>query len=309
MDWLKILQQAINNDEDGAIDALLFITKIETLKEDSTQSVFNKAKSMVKNFYNRKYNNPYSKDAILLYSYIGKEIDKEFYNLNEITIEDDELITDKIIRRMKEIRNSACSLDYKWNSLIFLNMYLKELSPNDFHPEAGKMVVRLYLRNLAIKLFNVFLLALAIWLPKVVYYLFEKTKGNPKELIYHEAIKAGTVIIILGTIILYTYLTEFCHKKGKTFMVISFLIFSIILTKDYIVDIRTDIKDYPSEIITIENIVQAEKDGNVVKVVVKLEDESKKELISHSNLGLEYDKKYIIKYNKSNIIIDAEEIN
>ena len=313
MDLLQDLQRAIRNDDDSTVDTLLFISKIETLlngqNSQGRSTLFYKAESMVKDFYSKKYQNPYSKEAILLYGYMGKEVDKEFYNLNEITAEDRELLTDKIIKRMKQIKNSACSFEYKFNSLVLLYMYLQELNPEKRYPEAMVMLGKMLAKKILIRSLFLLLLSFPFWLPSVAQRLFEATKGTPKELIYHGAVQTASIFLVMGTALVYLHLKEFVKREWNIFVLIMFFIISSATLFDYVTDINTDISRFRKETVTLEHISPSLDNKNRKYAVIELADGSKQKLMFHTNLDLETNRKYVVRYNRTGIIVEAEELD
>lgn len=310
MDVLGRIKNSIKRNDESAIDTLLFISKIESLKQDNKDSkLFDSVAQMVRNFYESKYKTPYSKEAQSLYEYIGKEIDKDFYNLNEINVENYELLTNKIVKRMKQIKGSSCSFDYKFNSLILLYEYLRELSPEDNNEDSKEATIllgKMLCRKAFINIVRLVFLSYPFWLPNVVSHFIETFKGTPKELIYFSLITATAYLIVFYTAFLYIYLKGI-FKKFASFALITGLIYASIIIPNFIIDIKTDISKYPEEVVVIDAVTQSSA-KNIKYATVKRIDGQKETLLFHSDLGLEYNKTYNIKYNKSKIIVSAEEI-
>jgi len=307
MDVLQKVKIAIKKGNDSTIDTLLFISKIESLRQNNKDTkLFDSAVLMIKDFYKSKYKAPYSKEAKSLYGYIGKEIDQHFYNLHEIDLDNHELLTDKIIKRMKQIKNSSCSFNYKFNSLILLYEYLKELNPLENNSEAntilGKMIFKKAIINLTLLLF----ISYPFWLPNVVSSFIRTFKGIPKQPIYYSLIMEVTSLVVFGTAFLYLYFKEI-FKKLMSFILITGLIYTSIVIPNYINDITTDISKYPEETVTFQSIFQLPNDKNIKRAIIKRDNHEEETLLFDSGLELESNKTYNIKYNKTKIIVSAKE--
>lgn len=307
MDVLQMIKKSIKKNDESAVDTLLFISKIESLKKDNKGSnLFDSVAQLVKGFYQSKYKIPYSKEAKSLYGYIGKEIDQVFYNPNEIDARGHELLTDKIVKRMQQVKESSCSFDYKFNSLVLLYVYLKELSPED-NEEAnillGKMVCKKVVMNALFFLF----LSYALWLPDVVSHFMGMVNGTPKELIYASLIMKIVNLIVFGTALLYIHFKEIL-KKFASFILVTLLIYTSIIVPNYVIDIKTDISQYHEETVVFDTITQSTDNKDAKYVVVKHNDGQKETLMFHSDMGLESKKTYTIKYNKTGIIVSATEV-
>lgn len=307
MDVLQMIKKSIKKNDESAVDTLLFISKIESLKKDNKGSnLFDSVAQLVKGFYQSKYKIPYSKEAKSLYGYIGKEIDQVFYNPNEIDARGHELLTDKIVKRMQQVKESSCSFDYKFNSLVLLYVYLKELSPED-NEEAnillGKMVCKKVVMNALFFLF----LSYALWLPDVVSHFMEMVNGTPKELIYASLIMKIVNLIVFGTALLYIHFKGIL-KKFASFILVTLLIYTSIIVPNYVIDIKTDISQYHEETVVFDTITQSTDNKDAKYVVVKHNDGQKETLMFHSDMGLESKKTYTIKYNKTGIIVNATEV-
>lgn len=307
MDVLQMIKKSIKKNDESAVDTLLFISKIESLKKDNKGSnLFDSVAQLVKGFYQSKYKIPYSKEAKSLYGYIGKEINQVFYNPNEIDVRGHELLTDKIVKRMQQVKESSCSFDYKFNSLVLLYMYLKELSPED-NEEAnillGKMVCKKVVMNALFFLF----LSYALWLPDVVSHFMGMVNGTPKELIYASLIMKIVNLIVFGTALLYIHFKGIL-KKFASFILVTLLIYTSIIVPNYVIDIKTDISQYYEETVVFDTITQSTDNKDAKYVVVKHNDGQKETLMFHSDMGLESKKTYTIKYNKTGIIVSATEV-
>lgn len=307
MDVLQMIKKSIKKNDESAVDTLLFISKIESLKKDNKGSnLFDSVAQLVKGFYQSKYKIPYSKEAKSLYGYIGKEIDQVFYNPNEIDARGHELLTDKIVKRMQQVKESSCSFDYKFNSLVLLYVYLKELSPED-NEEAnillGKMVCKKVVMNALFFLF----LSYALWLPDVVSHFMGMVNGTPKELIYASLIMKIVNLIVFGTALLYIHFKGIL-KKFASFILVTLLIYTSIIVPNYVIDIKTDISQYHEETVVFDTITQSTDNKDAKYVVVKHNDGQKETLMFHSDMGLESKKTYTIKYNKTGIIVSATEV-
>lgn len=307
MDVLQMIKKSIKKNDESAVDTLLFISKIESLKKDNKGSnLFDSVAQLVKGFYQSKYKIPYSKEAKSLYGYIGKEIDQVFYNPNEIDARGHELLTDKIVKRMQQVKESSCSFDYKFNSLVLLYVYLKELSPED-NEEAnillGKMVCKKVVMNALFFLF----LSYALWLPDVVSHFMGMVNGTPKELIYASLIMKIVNLIVFGTALLYIHFKGIL-KKFASFILVTLLIYTSIIVPNYVIDIKTDISQYHEETVVFDTITQSTDNKDAKYVVVKHNDGQKETLMFHSDMGLESKKTYTIKYNKTGIIVNATEV-
>lgn len=310
MDLLHDLKKAIYDNDDSTIDTLLYISKIETLKNNTSHNgslLFDRVESMVKDFYSKKYKMPYSKEAALLYGYIGKEIDKEFYDLNEISFESRELLTDKIMKRMKQIKNSSCSFDYKLKALLLLNIYLEELSPTESHWEANVMLGKMVFKKILIRLLFLLFLSFPFWLPNLAFGWLEAVEGTPKELIYHGAITTVCAVLVFGTALVYIHLKGLVKKETGILFLTAFVVFSSMLFHDYMVDIRTDIAHFREETVVFQRVIQSPNHKNSRYAVAKREDGSKETLTFHSDLDLESGKQYTIKYNQTRIIVEARD--
>ena len=91
-------------------------------------------------------------------------------------------MTDKIVRRMKQIKDSSCSFDYKFNSLVILYEYLRELGPEN-NIEANILLGKMVCKKVAIDML-LFIFFLPILLPNIVFYFAKIYDGTPKEHIY-----------------------------------------------------------------------------------------------------------------------------
>lgn len=307
MDILERIKNSIKRNDESAVDTLLFICKIESLKQnDKNSNLFNSVAQMVKNFYKSKYKTPYSKEAQSLYGYIGKEIDKNFYDLDEIDIKSHELLTDKIVRRMKQIKDSSCSFDYKFNSLVILYEYLRELGPEN-NIEANILLGKMVCKKVAIDMLLFIFFSYPFWLPNIVFYFTKIYDGTPKELIYISLIMKIVHLTVFGTAFLYIYLKGI-FKKLTSFVLVTGLIYASTIVPAYIEDIKLDISQYPEEKVIVSSVTQSPTNKDMKIVVVKREDGQEETLLFHTDLGLEYNKTYNIKYNKTKIIVGAEEI-
>lgn len=307
MDVLQMIKKSIKKNDESAVDTLLFISKIESLKKDNKGSnLFDSVAQLVKGFYQSKYKTPYSKEAKSLYGYIGKEIDQVFYNPNEVDARGHELLTDKIVKRMQQIKESSCSFDYKFNSLILLYEYLRELSPED-NVEANILLGKMLCKKVIMKLLLFIFLSYPLWLPDIVSHFTEMVKGTPKELIYISLIMKIVYLIVFGTALLYIYFKGIL-KKLASFVLVTFLIYTGIVIPNYIIDIKTDISQYHEETVVFDSITQSTDNKDAKYVVVKHDNGQKETLMFHSDMGLESKKTYTIKYNKTGIIVNATEV-
>jgi hypothetical protein len=307
MDVLRKIKKSIKKNDESAVDTLLFISKIESLKQDKKDSnLFDSVAQLVKGFYQSKYKIPYSKEAKSLYGYIGKEIDQVFYNLNEIDAKGHELLTDKIVKRMQQIKESSCSFDYKFNSLVLLYEYLKELSPEN-NVEANILLGKMLCKKAVMKVLFFLFLSYSLWLPDVVSHFTEMVNGTPKELIYVSLIMKIVNLIVFGTAFLYIYFKGIL-KKLASFVLVTLLIYTSITVPNYVIDIKTDISQYHEETVVFDSITQSNNNKDAKCVVVKHDNGQKETLMFHSDMGLESKKTYTIKYNKTGIIVSATEV-
>lgn len=302
-----MIKKSIKKNDESAVDTLLFISKIESLKKDNKGSnLFNSVAQLVKGFYQSKYKIPYSKEAKSLYGYIGKEIDQVFYNPNEIDARGHELLTDKIVKRMQQVKESSCSFDYKFNSLVLLYAYLKELSPED-NEEANILLGKMVCKKVVINTLFFLFLSYALWLPDVVSHFMGMVNGTPKELIYTSLIMKIVNLIVFGTALLYIHFKGIL-KKFTSFILVTLLIYTSIIVPNYVIDIKTDISQYHEETVVFDTITQSTNNKDAKYVVVKHNDGQKETLMFHSDMGLESKKTYTIKYNKTGIIVSATEV-
>lgn len=302
-----MIKKSIKKNDESAVDTLLFISKIESLKKDNKGSnLFNSVAQLVKGFYQSKYKIPYSKEAKSLYGYIGKEIDQVFYNPNEIDARGHELLTDKIVKRMQQVKESSCSFDYKFNSLVLLYAYLKELSPED-NEEANILLGKMVCKKVVINTLFFLFLSYALWLPDVVSHFMGMVNGTPKELIYTSLIMKIVNLIVFGTALLYIHFKGIL-KKFTFFILVTLLIYTSIIVPNYVIDIKTDISQYHEETVVFDTITQSTNNKDAKYVVVKHNDGQKETLMFHSDMGLESKKTYTIKYNKTGIIVSATEV-
>lgn len=307
MDVLQMIKKSIKKNDESAVDTLLFISKIESLKKDNKGSnLFDSVAQLVKGFYQSKYKIPYSKEAKSLYGYIGKEIDQVFYNPNEIDARGHELLTDKIVKRMQQVKESSCSFDYKFNSLVLLYAYLKELSPED-NEEANILLGKMVCKKVVINTLFFLFLSYALWLPDVVSHFMGMVNGTPKELIYTSLIMKIVNLIVFGTALLYIHFKGIL-KKFTSFILVTLLIYTSIIVPNYVIDIKTDISQYHEETVVFDTITQSTNNKDAKYVVVKHNDGQKETLMFHSDMGLESKKTYTIKYNKTGIIVNATEV-
>ena len=302
-----MIKKSIKKNDESAVDTLLFISKIESLKKDNKGSnLFDSVAQLVKGFYQSKYKIPYSKEAKSLYGYIGKEIDQVFYNPNEIDARGHELLTDKIVKRMQQVKESSCSFDYKFNSLVLLYAYLKELSPED-NEEANILLGKMVCKKVVINTLFFLFLSYALWLPDVVSHFMGMVNGTPKELIYTSLIMKIVNLIVFGTALLYIHFKGIL-KKFTSFILVTLLIYTSIIVPNYVIDIKTDISQYHEETVVFDTITQSTNNKDAKYVVVKHNDGQKETLMFHSDMGLESKKTYTIKYNKTGIIVNATEV-
>lgn len=311
MDLVQKMQLAIKNNDESTIDTLLFISKIESLKSDKNDNnpsyLFNSIQTMVKDFYKSKYKIPYSKEAVSLYGYIGKEIDKEFYNLNEINLENRELLTDKIIKRMKQIKNSSCSFEYKFNSLILLHDYLEELSPLENHIEADVLLRKMICKKILMNIIMLFFFSLPLWLPNVTYHLVDAVDGHPKELIYYSLMMKVVNLLVYGTAFLFLHFKGI-FKKQMIYALVTLFVFTSLTVPNYITDIQTPISQYTEETVKFYSITQSPNNKEAKFAVIEREKGQKESYLFHTDLALDSSKTYTIKYNKTNIVVEANEV-
>lgn len=296
-DILERLENAIQQGDESTIDALLFISKIEKLKDSKFD--YERICLQVINYYKNKYNTIYTENIAFLYKFMDKKI-KSFYDKNDVVLKNEELITDKVIERIRMIKASKCSTIYKIRYIKILKNYLKQLNPLMNISEINKTIKRIK-QNFYSKVGIVlFLIICPFFLPFIYHLIQGSFIGNIKYPIID--FLTYNAIIYVFTMAIYTalFLFDSIITKGiAKFLIIFTTVGFIFNVSPMVYDLKSPIENFKTETVQFKSV---EEHSNMSKFRIGQVDEQK-ELIFDKSLELETNTKYTITYGKSNIAI------
>ncbi|QUH22221.1 hypothetical protein [Alkaliphilus sp. B6464] len=298
MDINKNLKVAISKKQDGIIDSLLFISKIEKKKNEKFD--YNEIKNIVQEYYALQCS--YS----LSFLYSEDELENNlFYNLSEVELNDGELITDRIKNRINSIKNINVDTKYKKEAIGILKEYLKEISINESTLEVEQIAIKYFLKDLlSSALFLAFLIS-----PLIIYLLkntIPSIDSSPKSVYLHLMLQiiGFSGLLFLGHVVL---LLKGYVKRYATYMIIfsfSGLLYLGVLGQQYVNTTGYNFNE-KVEVISVNNY----KENSEIKTITYKIKNKEKIMIAHKGLGIKSNSKYKISGHKfTGVILEAEEI-
>lgn len=288
------LNKAIKNKNNGAIDALMYAAKIEFAKDNK----FNL--ELFKKTISDYYKSP-TKEHYAIYR---EGETSKFYQLEETSLQEGELLTEKIEKQISKIDINIKTRSYKINYIKVLRKY--SISIGISSKNARKFLLSQFAISAGVTIFIV-LIGLLVSLAHFVKLNFQENLTSLEALLY--IMFVNFFYVTVASLIVLIIILLFEDKNKIIPSLIAFASLFILLTAPFLTAIKNhDVFTYEG-IVTIKEISNFHENDYIKTVKVKNASGETFNLYAHKSLKLKSGKTYSVKgYKNINIVTEADEI-
>lgn len=294
MELFEELNKSIEKKNNGAIDALMFIAKIETNRN--------------KNFNYQDFKNnigihykTYTKEHFEIYK---EESLFKFFQLEEGNLEDGELFTDKIEKQIVRINLSVGNDKYKSAYIKMLKKYAENLGIPSAN--AAKFNNSQKVKNALI--FATSILFLIVLVGTVWIRNNYEVNPNPKEALIY--ITVFTLFPGFSLLLITNFAALTATYKRFVLPILLILLVGFLSISLFFIPALTDPTNYTYKDTVVVKSIRNLKDNSNIKVLIIKEISGKEiTLYAHKSLGFQVGKTYTVKgYKQINVITMADEL-
>jgi len=288
------LQKSIHKKNNGAIDALMFIAKIESIR--NKQFNYQDFKNKVGNYYTAS-----TREHFEIYKEEGLT---KFYQLDESKLSDGEFYLDIIEKQISKIELSVTSPKYKTSYVKMLMKYSDFIGTPSKNAEKfmkhEKIVLSLIIIN---ALLFLTILAGTVWVRNSY-----QSGGTPEEVLTYIMTFLGFPGISALLIASFIHLTSIKKQYSKPVLIILLVGFMIFAAPFF--PALSNPEDYTyNKTIVVKSIDILKENGNIKTLKIDEISGNETTIYAHKSLNLQVGKTYSVKgYKTINIVVIADEI-